>query len=80
VGALVAVGRRALHARAQVAHVDLAKAWDVDTVEHLNRTNPMRRIGQPDDLIGVCLFLASDASSYVNGAQILCDGGSFRTL
>ena len=39
-----------------------------------------RRIGQPQDMAGVCVFLASDASSYVNGAQILCDGGAFRTL
>ena len=40
----------------------------------------MRRIGQPEDMVGVCVFLASDASSYVNGAQILVDGGSFRNL
>ena len=46
----------------------------------VNQSNPMRRIGQPHDMAGVCVFLASDASSYVNGAQILCDGGSFRTL
>ena len=46
----------------------------------VNETNPMRRIGQPEDMVGVCVFLASDASSYVNGAQILVDGGSFRNL
>ena len=38
------------------------------------------RIGRPDDLVGVCTFLASDTSSYVNGAQILVDGGAYRTL
>jgi NAD(P)-dependent dehydrogenase (short-subunit alcohol dehydrogenase family) len=31
-------------------------------------------------MIGVCVFLASDAASFVNGAQILVDGGAFRTL
>ena len=40
----------------------------------------MRRMGQPADMVGVCLFLASDAGAYVNGAQILMDGGMFRTL
>jgi NAD(P)-dependent dehydrogenase (short-subunit alcohol dehydrogenase family) len=59
---------------------DITKAWGEGTIELVNETNPMRRMGQPEDMAGVCVFLASDASSYVNGAQILCDGGSFRTL
>jgi NAD(P)-dependent dehydrogenase (short-subunit alcohol dehydrogenase family) len=42
--------------------------------------NPMGRIGRPEDLVGLCLFLASDASGYINGAQILADGGAFRSL
>jgi NAD(P)-dependent dehydrogenase (short-subunit alcohol dehydrogenase family) len=40
----------------------------------------MGRIAEPEDMAGLCVFLAGDASSYVNGAQVLCDGGSFRTL
>ena len=59
---------------------DVTKHWAPGTVERVNETNPMRRIGQPEDMVGVCVFLASDASSYVNGAQILVDGGSFRNL
>ncbi len=42
--------------------------------------NPMKRLGVPEDLAGLCVFLASEAASYINGAQILVDGGLFRTL
>jgi NAD(P)-dependent dehydrogenase (short-subunit alcohol dehydrogenase family) len=59
---------------------DIMKAWDPARVEHATLTNPMGRVGVPDDMVGVCLFLASEASSYVNGAQILVDGGAFRSL
>jgi NAD(P)-dependent dehydrogenase (short-subunit alcohol dehydrogenase family) len=59
---------------------DITLAWTPEAKEWAARTNPMGRIGVPDDMVGVCLFLASDASSYVNGAQILVDGGAFRTL
>ena len=37
--------------------------------------SPMHRIGQPDDMQGLALFLASPASSYITGVQILIDGG-----
>jgi NAD(P)-dependent dehydrogenase (short-subunit alcohol dehydrogenase family) len=59
---------------------DITKAWAPGAKGQAAAINPMKRIGQPEDMVGVCVFLASDAASYVNGAQILVDGGLFRTL
>lgn len=59
---------------------DITKAWTPEMKTQAGAINPMRRIGQPEDMVGVCVFLASDAASYVNGAQILVDGGLFRSL
>ena len=53
---------------------------DIDIEVRAGEINPMQRIGRPEDMVGVCVFLASNAASYVNGAQVLVDGGLFRTL
>jgi len=37
---------------------------------------PMKRIGEADEVVGTMIYLASDASSYVNGALITLDGGA----
>ena len=44
-------------------------------VARLSSKSPMGRIGKPHELKGAVVFLASDASSYVNGANIIVDGG-----
>jgi NAD(P)-dependent dehydrogenase (short-subunit alcohol dehydrogenase family) len=36
---------------------------------------PMKRVGQPEELVGPVVFLCSDAASYVTGAILAVDGG-----
>ena len=36
---------------------------------------PLGRLGQPDDLIGAVLFLASDESRWATGSTVTVDGG-----
>ena len=46
--------------------------------EFLDRV-PMMRIGDPDEIVGAMIYLASDASSYVTGTTIIVDGGTLTT-
>jgi L-rhamnose 1-dehydrogenase len=41
---------------------------------------PLGRLGRPDDVASVVVFLASDMARYVTGASILVDGGLFVNL
>lgn len=43
--------------------------------ERYTSSIPVGRLGEPEDVGGLVVFLASDASSYVNGAVITLDGG-----
>ncbi|THH37456.1 glucose 1-dehydrogenase [Aliishimia ponticola] len=57
---------------------DFARAlWDdPKTEERINKSIPLRRLGEPDDFGGVAVFLASDASKYVTGQALTVCGGS----
>ena len=48
---------------------------DKEWVEYICDRIPLKRPGQPDDLDGIIVFLASDESKYITGQTILVDGG-----
>ena len=56
---------------------DISKAWP-DTPEFNARWDRMalKRVGQPDEIVGAALYFASDASSYTTGALLRVCGGS----
>jgi len=47
---------------------------------YLDQRIPLGRFGEPEDLAGPVVFLASDAARYVTGAGLLVDGGLFVNL
>jgi len=59
---------------------DLTSPWPEETKARVAEANPMKRLGRPEDAAALCVFLASDAAGYINGAQIPVDGGLYRTL
>jgi len=60
---------------------DFAKAlWEnPDILKSVLKSTPMQRIGEPDEIAGVAVMLASDAGNYINGQTIVVDGGTTIT-
>jgi NAD(P)-dependent dehydrogenase (short-subunit alcohol dehydrogenase family) len=56
---------------------DFARAlWEDEAMlTERTRTTPLRRIGEPDEIAGTAVFLASQAGSFVTGQSIVVDGG-----
>jgi L-rhamnose 1-dehydrogenase len=53
---------------------------DSDKRARMQARVPLGRLGQPDDIAGPIIFLASDLARYVTGAALLVDGGAFVNL
>lgn len=60
---------------------DFARAlWEnPDTLKRVTATSPLRRIGEPDEIAGVAVMLASKAGSFITGQAIVADGGATIT-
>ena len=54
---------------------DIAEAWSDEVKGAIGAVVPLGRAGQPEEIVGVALYLASDASRYTNGSVIKVDGG-----
>jgi NAD(P)-dependent dehydrogenase (short-subunit alcohol dehydrogenase family) len=55
---------------------DISKAWDVDAFQaHARERYPLGRLGNPPEIVGTALYLASDQSSFMTGSVLTLDGG-----
>ena len=57
---------------------DFARAlWEnPDTLKAVTKTTPLRRIGEPHEIAGAAVYLASPASTFMTGQAMIVDGGS----
>ena len=54
---------------------DISKAWDMDRFNRHASTLPLKRGGEPGEIVGAALYLPSDASSFTTGTILRVDGG-----
>ena len=83
--AAIALGRHGIRCNSvlpgtiltEINKEDLA---DMEKRERMTARIPLGRLGEPEDLAGPIVFLASDLASYVTGAALLVDGGAYVNL
>ena len=61
-----------------LVRTDFARAlWEnPDTLKAVTRSTPLRRIGEPHEIAGAAVYLASPASTFMTGQTMIVDGGS----
>lgn len=56
---------------------DISKAWDLEAfAQRAANDIPLRRGGEPEEVVGAALYFASEASSFTTGAVLKIDGGA----
>lgn len=83
--AAIALGRYNIRCNSLLPGTILTDINRDDLADEAKRTYmegriPLGRLGQPEDLVGPTIFLASDMARYVTGASLLVDGGAFVNL
>ena len=59
---------------------DISQHWNHEAFAERARTFPLRRAGEPEEVVGAVLYFASDASSFTTGAVLAVDGGAQWSL
>ena len=54
---------------------DVSKAWDMEAFAERAKGFALKRGGEPHEIVGAALYLASDLSSYTTGSILTVDGG-----
>lgn len=83
--AAIALGRHGIRCNSVLPGTILTDINKDDLADEDKRSRmaarvPLGRLGEPDDLAGPIVFLASDMARYVTGAALLVDGGAFVNL
>ena len=80
-GPVVCTSRRVNCIAPGLIKTDFAKAlWDnPDTLKRSLSGTPLKRIGEPEEIAGAAVYLASKAGAYMTGQMMVVDGGATST-